>query len=259
MNEGSPVLPLWPGEVSGAAATSLRFRVEDWAACRVLVPNQVEWSGAAIRAAGSAAPPALPVLLRRRVSAIGQRAFEAASRLSASAEARFVFCSRHGEYRRTQGLLEALAAAEPVSPADFSLSVHHALAGLLSIARRAGAGHTSVAAGSDSFGYGLLEAATCLAAGDEQEILLVYFDEPLPADYPALSEGEDAFVAAFLLRPARGGAGDIALFAGPPDETVPRRSATEQARDFVGFLGSEAAERHSRGGRVQWRWRRESA
>jgi hypothetical protein len=255
MSEGGAVLALPQREAP--PMTGVAFRVADWAACRVAGPDEIEWLTApAAEPAASSAATALPAMLRRRVSAIGQKAFAAALRLSPGASDRFIFCSRHGEYRRTQSLLQALAMREPVSPADFSLSVHHALAGLLSIARTNGSGHTAVAAGSDSLAFGLIEAATCLAAGGDKQVLLVYFDEPLPEDYAEFCEEEDAFAAAFLLTSARGSTGDIQLSVEPADPTLPRRSATGQAADFVRFLGSGDIAAVSRGSRGQWRWRR---
>jgi len=43
--------------------------------------------------------------------------------------------------------MEGLVAGEGVSPAEFTLSVHHALVGLLSIAQSNRRGHTALAAG----------------------------------------------------------------------------------------------------------------
>ena len=97
-------------------------------------------------AAGTPPSDPVPLLLRRRVSAIGQQALRAAWGLPAAAEARLIFASRHGEFSRTLSILDALANDQPVSPADFTLSVHHALAGLLSIAQRNRLGHTAIAA-----------------------------------------------------------------------------------------------------------------
>jgi len=251
MSEGGAVLALPQREAP--PITAVAFRVADWAACHVAGPDQIEWFTAAPAAAGAASAP--PAMLRRRVSGIGQKAFAAALRLSPGADDRFIVCSRHGEYRRTLSLLQALAAREPASPADFSLSVHHALAGLLSIVRANSAGHTAVAAGSDSLAFGLIEAATCLAAGSDKQVLLVYFDEPLPEDYAKFCE-EDAFAAAFLLTPARGSTGDVLLSLEPADRNRPRRSATGQAADFVRFLASGEIGAESRGSRGQWRWRR---
>ena len=233
-----------------------RFRVENWAACCVNGSNGVEWL---TRETDRASTTMLPSILRRRVSAIGQKAFETALHLGDITGARFIFCSRHGEYRRTQSLLESIAKNEPTSPADFSLSVHNALAGLLSIAHANGAGHTTIAAGVDSFGFGLLEAAACLDAREDERVLLVYFDEPLPEDYVTFCEEQEAFAAALLLSLASGADDDVLLELTAIDERLPRRSATEQASDFIDFLRSERGELASRGARAQWRWRRAHA
>ena len=127
--------------------------------------TQADWLawavGATVPAEPSRLPVALPAILRRRVTPVGQMAFRAACALSVPDAARFIFCSRHGEFQRTLGILTALATGEPVSPAEFSLSVHNALAGLLSIAWHNRAGHTTIAAGADSFGSALIEAASC--------------------------------------------------------------------------------------------------
>lgn len=254
---GSALLETKAG--SPALTAVLAFRVDDWAACGVSGPERVEWLTAGGGAADQRSSAPLPSILRRRVTAIGQRAFEAATRLSVSDGTRFVFCSRHGEYQRTQRLIEAIAAGESTSPADFSLSVHHALAGLLSIASANTAGHTAVAAGIDSFGVGLVEAAACLATGEESRALVVYFDEPLPADYAPFCQEQDAFAAALVLSRASGEEGDLLLSLEPVNDRLPRRSATEQAADFIGFLHSGEPEFVSRGARGQWRWRRADA
>nr|WP_249208602.1 beta-ketoacyl synthase chain length factor [Magnetospirillum sulfuroxidans] len=164
-------------------ALSVRVWVAAWAA----------WEGqdqsVTVGGAVSVRPP-LPASLRRRVTAVGRKALEAAwAVLPEQGSPRFVLASRHGEYDRTFGLLGELAQSDEVSPAEFSLAVHHALAGLLSIATGNRQGHTAVAAGSESFGYGLLEAATFVA---EQGVpaVLFYFDQPLPDSYAPVMEGD---------------------------------------------------------------------
>ena len=161
-------------------ALSVRMWVAAWAT----------WGGQneslTVGGAVTARPP-LPASLRRRVTPVGRKALEAAwAVLPEEGSPRLVLASRHGEYDRTFGLLNALAEGDAVSPAEFSLAVHHALAGLLSIATGNRQGHSAVAAGDESFGYGLLEAATFVA---EQEVpaILFYFDQPLPDSYAPVS------------------------------------------------------------------------
>jgi hypothetical protein len=206
----------------------LAFRVAAWTAWRD----------------GVAAGP-LPASLRRRVTATGRKALEAAWAVLADKDApRLVFCSRHGEYERTLSLLDSLAEDGTVSPADFSLSVHHALAGLLSIATANRAGHTAVAAGPDSLGFGLLEAAATVAE-DGRPALLVYFDEPLPAIYGSLpGDLAEPMALAVLLVPEGGEAMTL--------ELIPTDTAVALAPEFAAFLASGEAERQASG----WRWRR---
>ena len=247
-------------------AVGARLRVADWMACAPGLEEKADWlawtRGETPRATEPPAQPALPAPLRRRVSAIGQMAFRAVHGLPQTPHARFIFCSRHGEYRRTKALFEALAKREPTSPAEFSLSVHNALVGLLSIAWANDAGHTAVAAGVDSFGFGLLEAAACLAGGPQDAILLVYFDEPLPGEYGELRRGDDdeASVAlALLLTPAQGDGQDLILSLEPKPPGEPAQPATAQALDFLRFLLSGEREALSSGGSIRWRWRRAAA
>lgn len=143
----------------------------------------------------------LPASLRRRITPIGRKALEAAWAVLAGRpglEPRIILSSRHGEYARTLGLLSSLAESGEVSPAEFSLAVHHGLAGLLSIVTGNRAGHTAVAAGIDSFGAALWEAAACLADGDGT-ILLLHFDEALPEFYGQVGGGSEPAQALALL------------------------------------------------------------
>lgn len=227
---------------------SVCVRVAAWAA----------WDGQAdVLAVGGMVPtdrPALPSLLRRRVSAIGRKALEAAwTILPADHEPRLILASRHGEYARTFGLLTALAESGEVSPAEFSLAVHHALAGLLSIATGNRQGHSAVAAGPDSFGYGLLEA-TGFVAEQAAPALLLYFDEPLPSLYAALDDDDDDVPAPVAL----------AVLLVPPESPVARvvhmdlhpgtgSSGQCLARSFLSVL-EQGIDVAVQGGRHVWRW-----
>jgi hypothetical protein len=256
---------LWCPAGAAKPSGTIRLQVADWMGCGPGRAEKEDWFGWARgeppRSSGTPPDgPFLPAALRRRITPIGRMAFRAAYGLAEGVPARFIFCSRHGELRRTQALLEALARREELSPAEFSLSVHNALAGLLSIVGKNEAGHTAIAAGTDSFGFGLLEAAACLAARPTEPILLVYFDESLPEEYAALREGEEPGVAlALLLVAPQGGPDDIVLSFAPKPRDEPAWLSTEQALDFMRFLLSGESERQSPGGSIQWRWHRDAA
>ena len=149
---------------------SARFRVENWMACGPGLETREDWTAWSRGAGnpesnGAQAAVSLPSMLRRRISTVGQRAFRAAFALSEQSSARFIFCSRYGESDRTLRILHSLAVKEPISPADFSLSVHNALAGLLSIAWGNTAGHTAISAGADSFGLWIAGSYRLLEGG----------------------------------------------------------------------------------------------
>jgi beta-ketoacyl synthase-like protein len=220
----------------------------------------LEWAGAGCATptlCGIVRPPALPMMLRRRATPLGQKILMAALALGETAQtSRYILASRHGEFSRQLGILDALASAELPSPADFTMSVHHALAGLLSIHTGNTQGHTAIAAGADTFGMALLEAVACLQEAPGAPVLLIYGDELLPPPYDVYDEADTAepLVAAF------------ALTSPSPRET---RIVTEitndsragggtgcTARDFLRFLLSGAGEARSTSERITWSWRR---
>jgi hypothetical protein len=242
---------------------TVRLRVADWMACapgRTAKEDWLGWARGEPPRAAALPSAALPAILRRRITPVGQMAFRAAHGVGAAAGARFIFCSRHGEFRRTVALLETLGRGEPPVASEFGLSVHNALAGLLSIAEKNDLGHTAVAAGTDSFACGLLEAAACLTSRPAEPVLLVYFDEILPEDYAVFREGEDTSVAvALLLTAAAGDTGDVLLSFAPKPASEPARPAAAQALDFLRFLLSGESETISPGAALRWLWCRDVA
>ena len=226
----------------------LTFRLAAWAAS--LPESEVTLTQGMMRQA------MLPSSLRRRASPIGQRALTAALTLLPDAGApRVVVSSRHGDYDRTMGLLNSLGDNSELSPADFSLAVHHALAGLLSIHGGSRAGHTAIAAGLDSFGFGLMEAALACDA-DAEPVLLLHFDPDLPEIYHDIAEEPAAdVVLALLLHPNQGAfyVLDAEASANPDGELAAQRNL---ARSFLQFLQSEIVSTEAAGERMNWRWSR---
>lgn len=230
-------------------AFSVHLQVAAWAV----------WDGqdATLQVGGAVSPrPSLPLSLRRRVSAIGRRALEAAwAVLPDDLSPRLVLASRHGEYSRTFDLLSGLTMTGEVSPADFSLAVHHALVGLLSIATGNREGHTAVAAGRESLGYGLLEAATFVAE-QGHPALMVYYDEPLPEGYAPVVAGDCASamaLAVLLVPPSWPQSRTLVMNVG----TLPQASGADLPRAFVRVL-QEGGEAIARGDRHDWQWHHEA-
>jgi hypothetical protein len=241
---------------------SARFRLLDWMACGPGLERREDWTawldGEKIPKDDAAqVAVTLPTMLRRRISVIGQMAFRASYALSGNRSARFIFCTRHGEFQRTLNILKSLSAREPVSPAEFSLSVHNALAGLLSIAWKNTAGHTTISAGADSFGSGMFDAIACLKSQPADPVMIVYFDDLLPEPYDALGDHDETCLAlAMLVGAPNNDADDLTISFEPRARETTALSATGQALDFLRFILSGESERTSIGERLQWRWQR---
>jgi hypothetical protein len=225
-----------------------RFAVTAWSAWapgRETPEDWRAWVGVA-QSAIALGPVAVPMMLRRRTTDLGQRIIAAALACAEAAHAgRYVLASRHGEFSRTLRILRSLAARELPSPADFGMSVHNALAGLLSIHFGNMRGHTAIAAGLDTFGFGLMEAAACLAEQPQDPVLLIFGDEPLSGEFVTFGADdiELPLVVAVALRSP--GAGDEGILfdaaprsvfawpsgvAGRPCATLPmRRCASSPA------------------------------
>ena len=101
-----------------------------------------------------------------------------------------VFATRHGEVVRSRRLLDAIRAGEPMSPTEFGLSVHNAIAALYSIIRRERGNYTAVAAGRLTAEAAVVEAAGLMADG-AAEVLVVVYDAPLPASYASFADEPD--------------------------------------------------------------------
>lgn len=132
-----------------------------------------------------------------------------------------VFASRHGETTRNFGLLQSLAADEPLSPTAFGLSVHNAIAGQWSIIRRDTTESVALSVEDDGLEHAFLEAGLLLADG-HANVLVVLAEERPPAPYsPWIDDVPFSYAAAFRLRAGADWRLETAAGANPPSPASP--------------------------------------
>jgi hypothetical protein len=237
------------------------FGINAWAACApdlVAAGDWQRWAGAPGLPRGSCevALPEVPAMQRRRLSPLGRMVASVAFRCQGERTGLpLVFASRYGDADRSLALLSGFAAGEPMSPADFALSVHNAIGAMYSIVRADTSASSSIAAGAASAACGCVEAAALLADG-APEVMLVCYDAPLPGDWREFeTEPAAPYAWAWLLAPAAGDASDITLewdATQDDDDDAPLPFGLDAMR-FA--LGGDASWQRSCGGR-RWHWSR---
>jgi hypothetical protein len=165
------------------------LRIEDSVFLSPVGDSLAAWKAASLRAdshenQATVVVDLIPAIHRRRMSLLSKLAVQAALRLTRGASADFlIFCSRHGEMVRTQKLLTEIASGDPLSPTNFSQSVHNTAAGIYSIIAAARTPASSIASGTATFASGWLEAEGFLAEHPAASVLLIDSDDRLLADY----------------------------------------------------------------------------
>ncbi|GAB3092178.1 beta-ketoacyl synthase chain length factor [Aestuariicella hydrocarbonica] len=240
--------------------SSLTISVTAWSAWAPGLNTPEHWQqwAAGQRAIGGEEKPSvaeIPAMLRRRLSPLGKMALATAMPLLASrADTPCVLVSRHGDLTRTLGLLNDLAHQQELSPTHFSLSVHNAIGGLLSITRKDPSNVTALACGLEDVSTGLMEAQAILqeqaslrqrgllpTGNDESrepatnEVLCVIYDEPVPAVYAHTRESNQPilphypYAVAFLLTQGATDSRRYHLQVLPPAADSPALSPSERA------------------------------
>ncbi|MEN8168021.1 MAG: beta-ketoacyl synthase chain length factor [Pseudomonadota bacterium] len=121
-----------------------------------------------------------------------------------------VFASSEGDMEIVDKICRALDSDDrPVSPTHFHNSVHNAPAGYASIAAGSQNASTSIAALGGSFASGLLEAAV-QACTEQQPVLLVAYDYPVPFPLSEPIPITQPFAASLLISAAPNAAGNLA-------------------------------------------------
>ncbi|SDI77014.1 Beta-ketoacyl synthase, N-terminal domain [Ferrimonas sediminum] len=133
---------------------------------------------------------------RRRLTRLAKMALHVAEPLNGEGQLATVFASQHGEVGQTVDMLDRLLAGEAVSPTRFSQSVHNFASGSYGIHFSNTQASTSIAAGSDTLLMALIEGQSQLSA--DQDVLVVYMDEPVPARFLTPAEPQQPAMALAL-------------------------------------------------------------
>lgn len=163
----------------------INFNIAQWRAWAPGLESADDWRTwcrqPTLLARSDAAPDVsfLPAMQRRRLSRLARMAFSVGWPLAEGLQQLpLVFVSRHGETPRTLDILSDLANDEPLSPTQFSLSVHNAVIGLWSILRNETSEMTALAAAGDGLEHGMLEAAALLNEGAPAVLLIITEEQP---------------------------------------------------------------------------------
>ncbi|MDF0734020.1 beta-ketoacyl synthase chain length factor [Pseudomonas entomophila] len=237
----------------------ISFDISQWRAWAPGLQTPADWqswaAGAPLAPVDGQAPDVsfLPAMQRRRLSHLARMAFAVGWPLAeGQAPMPLVFVSRHGETPRTFSILSELAGHQPLSPTQFSLSVHNAVIGLWSILRGETCEMTALAAAGDGFEHGLLEAAALLREGAPAVLLIVAEEQPPEVYGPWIDDVPFAYAVA--LRLTAGEQWHLSL--GQPSPSAESPALPHALSWLQAELGTTQAFTHTWKRRA-WNWQRQ--
>ncbi|ULT70308.1 beta-ketoacyl synthase chain length factor [Pseudomonas sp. BNK-45] len=234
----------------------IKFNIAQWRAWAPGLESVDAWQAwshqPTLPESSDAAPDVsfLPAMQRRRLSRLARMAFSVGWPLAEGLEQLpLVFISRHGETPRTFDILSDLAAEQPLSPTQFSLSVHNAVIGLWSIMRGETSEMTALAAAGDGLEHGLLEAASLLADGAPHVLLVITEEQPPEAYASWIDDVPFPYALGLLLTPGD----DWQLSLGSDDGQTPKAPWPHALNLLRLLLGAQNTCQHAWMNRV-WTW-----
>jgi hypothetical protein len=152
----------------------------------------------------------VPEILRRRCTFVTRMVLETSLDVFSGTEVasdstQTVFCSRHGESQLLGSLLHDIHSEIPLSPTQFSNSVHHTATGYFDLVTKNKQTSRTISAGMSSFVIGYLEAVGLLKVKPDRACLLVIADEipPQPFAQGLKQPWDFPFALAWLLELAK--------------------------------------------------------
>lgn len=194
-------------------------------------PSAAAWrAGVADPAAQKPAGQALDKVNRRRAGPLGRALADVIAEAVAMAGADAatvptVIGSAIGEATTMTGLLDAMwRHGLPMSPAEFTVSVHNAAAGLISISNKNRGMTTSIAADDNTPAAALLEAIGLVVTRDTA-VVVACADEPAPPTLAQVAPPWALLAAALVLEPLRSDRQHLAALTLAPGAEAPLRPA----------------------------------
>jgi hypothetical protein len=236
----------------------INFNIARWRAWAPGLESVDDWQAwsrqPVVLESSDAAPDVsfLPAMQRRRLGRMARMAFSVGWPLAEGLQQLpLVFISRHGETPRTFEILSDLAAEQPLSPTQFSLSVHNAVIGLWSIMRGETSEMTALAAAGDGLEHGLLEAASLLEEGAPAVLLIVTEEQPPQAYASWIDDVPFPYAVGLLLTPGE----QWQLTLGTATGEEPRSEWPHALNLLRTLLGEQTFCQHAWKNRV-WNWQR---
>lgn len=240
----------------------IEFHVTQSAAWAPGLETQAAWQAWAqtpVLPSGDGLPalPEVPAMQRRRIDRLGRMAVQVAYWCAQAEDAGvpLVFASRHGDAKRSLDLLQQQAQGESMSPTQFGLSVHNAVAALYSIVRGQRGNYLALAAGKATAAAALIEAAGLLANG-APDVLVVVYDVCLPQGYAGFADEAQADFA-WCWRVRLEGEGPRVSLGWQSDVSAATKpSSLPASLDVLRFwLAGDAAHTQVADG-LRWHWQR---
>lgn len=237
--------------------SAIRFDIDQWQAWapgRACQADWLRWASASQWPNDPEAQPDvsfLPAMQRRRLSRLARMVFAVAQPLSEGrAPMPLVYASRHGETTRNFALLSDLANAQPLSPTQFSLSVHNAIVGLWSIFQGDPSEMTAIAAEGDGLEHAVLEAALLLNEGAPAVLLVIAEESPPEAYRPWIDDCSIPYALALRLT-----AGDSWQLQLQPNDESPSQPQVHALQLIRALLHDHSQFTHHWKTR-KWNWQR---
>jgi len=238
--------------------SAIRFDIEQWRAWapgRACRTDWARWAQANDWLEDPGAQPDvsfLPAMQRRRLSRLARMVFAVAAPLVEDQPPMpLVYASRHGETTRNFALLSDLAGQQPLSPTQFSLSVHNAIIGLWSIFQGDTSEMTALAAEGDGLEHAVLEAMLLLNDGAPAVLLVIAEETPPDAYRPWIDDVQTPY--ALALRLTAGDAWQLQLQ--PAGEPALQRSTPHALELIRALLDGRSRFTHHWKTR-RWTWQR---